>query len=80
MAEADIGFAGVAERERFGQEFLCVDLRVEPLGNLRFELLQHHAAGDTREGLARGSHVRVGVAVGFAEIFLEHEVAFADHD
>ena len=80
MAEADVGLAWVAEREGFGQEFLGVDLGVEPIGKLGLELLQHDPAGDAREGLAGGGHVRIRVAVGLAVIPFEDEVTLAHHE
>ena len=79
LAERDAGLARIVEREGFRQILFGENLGVEPGGYPLLELMQHDAARDAAERLARGGHVGIRVAAGAAEVALENEVPFP-HD
>ena len=80
LTEGDVGLARVVERKRLGQILLREDARAQAVGNLVVKFVKHDAAGDAGEGLAGGGHVRIGVAMGPAEVFFEDEITVADDE
>ena len=79
LAEGDFSFPWIIEREGFGEIFFGKYFCIQAVGDFAAKFLEHDTAGNAGVSLASGSHVRVGIAMGAAEIFLEDEIPVA-HD
>ncbi len=79
LPQLDIGFAGIGEREGFGQVSVGEDPGFQPFGEPVLVLVEHDAGGHAGVGFGHGSHVRSGVPVPSAPIFLIHQPAVARH-
>src|SRR5260221_3770396 len=79
LAESDLGFPGLVQRECFRQVLLREHSGVQAVGNRLVKLLEHNPTGNAGVSLPGGGHVRVRVPVRPAKILLEYQIAVA-HD